>query len=372
MEPKCPYFGECGGCQLQHLNETTQQNYKLTAVTDALTRIGHLSYPPLSMISKGASWSYRRHITLHLRVTKNGYEAGYIGQDNHSLVIIRTCPIFNKEEELIISRLQDWIKKLPVPLQQEGRVTLLKKPTDITKGSISCEQYILSFQYKNGYPIRDKAFPLALKQIPGLVGIVVQTPKEEVILGNPICEETWEGLKIRFSPQTFIQNHPEQSAHIYLKIADLLSSLEKGSYVLDLYCGFGMTALLLSKLGVNVIGIECNKEAVRFAKENGAHNGLHQARFICADVGKELEAQLKKKPSCAVLNPPRVGVSPEVLEMLLQDPPSSIIYVSCMPSTLARDLKSLSPKYGIVEGSVYDMFPQTAHVETLVYLKRIS
>lgn len=359
-QPGCPYFGNCGGCQLQHLKEEAQLKYKLEAVTDALKRIGHLSLPPFQLIPASANWAYRRHITLHLRPKEEGFEAGYIAQDNRSLVVIQTCPIFNEPHHPIIQHVQDLVRQIPNPLQQEGRVTLLKNHRD---------QFILSFQFGPQFEIHLKIFQTTLQHSPHLAAILIQTPDQQISLGNPESEIKLEGLTFRFSPQTFIQNHPEQSANIYRQICQLASRSPQ-HHILDLYCGFGMTSLLLTQQGHSVTGIEYNPEAIRFAQENAAFNHLKNAHFIQGDVEKVLPKWLKThQASLIIVNPPRQGLTKGVVQTLLKSKVDSLIYVSCMPATLARDLQLLSQQYQLQEGRVYDMFPQTAHVETLVYLK---
>jgi 23S rRNA (uracil1939-C5)-methyltransferase len=359
-QPLCPYFGTCGGCQLQHLNEQAQLKYKLGAVKDALQRIGHLSLPPLDIIPASANWAYRRHITLHLKPKENGFEAGYIGQDNHSLVVVQTCPIFNEPHHPIIKELQYLIGNLTNPSQQEGRVTLLKNHRN---------QFILFFQFRHQIDINLKTFQIALQQSPDLAGIIVQTPDEQISLGYPYCEQKLEGLTCRFSPQTFSQNHPEQSANIYRHICQLAREASQ-HHILDLYCGFGILSLLLAQQGHPVTGIEYNAESIKFAQENAAFNHVKNAHFIQGDVEKILPRWLKThQASLIIVNPPRHGLSKGVVQTLLKAQVDSLIYVSCMPATLARDLNILCQHYQLQEGCVYDMFPQTAHIETLMYLK---
>lgn len=361
ITPRCPYFGTCGGCQLQHLDLEAQLNYKLRAVQDALKRIGHLSIPPFAILPASENWTYRRHITLHLRPIGEGFEAGYIGQDNRSLVVVKECPIFADSSDPILSQLQQLASQISHAGKEEGRVTLLKNHR---------EQYIFSFLFGTGFDIQQKIFKTVLQQCPEIAGILVQTPEKQIILGDPYSEQQLEGLTFRYSPQTFIQNHPEQSAAIYRQIC-LLASHKKQTHILDLYCGFGTASLLLARTGHSVTGIETNPQAVQFAKENAVVNHLANAHFLQGDVERALPQWLKKhRASLIVVNPPRQGLAKKVVEMLLKTQAESLIYVSCMPATLARDLQALSQKYQVKEGYVYDMFPQTAHVETLVSLER--
>jgi len=359
--PPCPYFGTCGGCQLQHLLPEAQLKYKLTAVKDALQRIGHLSIPEFSIIPATENWAYRRHITLHLRPGKEGFEAGYIGQDNHSLVVVDTCPIFNERGHPILKIVQDFAARISNPLQQEGRLTILKNHRD---------QFILSFQFGAKFKIPLKTFQASLQHEPLLAGILAETPEEMVSLGDPFCEEKIGGLSFRFSPESFIQNHPEQSLNIYRQICRLAGQSTHGDIV-DLYCGFGIASLLLGRQSLSVTGIEVNRDAVRFAQENAARNHMKHVHFICGDVERIFpKMDVAHQDHFMVVNPPRQGLTKKAVDAILNSSAESIVYISCMPATLARDLNLLKEKYHLVEGKVFDMFPQTAHVETLVYLKR--
>ncbi len=281
-------------------------------------------------------------------------EVGYISKGNTSLIVVQTCPIFIEPGHPIFKQLQAFVVQLLNPLKEHGRVTILKNHHG---------QLILSFEFGANFKLCIITFQTLLQHLPYLAGITVQTPKESIILGNPYCEEEIEGLTFRFSSQNFIQNHPEQSLNIYRQICQLTSQNPQ-QYVLDLYCGFGITSLLLAKQGHFVSGIEINANAIRFAKENAILNGLGNVHFIQGNVKNVLPYWLKNhQANCILVNPPRRGLDKEVIEMLLKALPESLIYVSCMPTTLARDLNVLCEKYYLQEGKIYDMFPQTAHVE---------
>jgi 23S rRNA (uracil1939-C5)-methyltransferase len=195
-------------------------------------------------------------------------------------------------------------------------------------------------------------------------------PQETVYLGNSLLEYNLDGLNLKLTPEAFIQNHPEQSANIYRKICQLAGEFEK-KRILDLYCGLGIASLLLAKLGHDVLGIEYNAKAIQFAQSNAAENDLKNAKFIQGDVERLINRSKDFKPQLVLINPPRTGINPNIIRRLIENAPQEIIYVSCMPSTLARDVKELCKDglYTIHECVAYDMFPQTAHVETLVHLK---
>lgn len=362
--PLCPYFGTCGGCQLQHLNADEQMFYKREAVKDAFQRIGHLTFPDLSAVPARLKWAYRRHVTLHLRPHAGSWEAGYIGIDNRSLVVVQTCPIFNSEHDTIIKQIQQLVHRIPNSSQGEGRLTILKNHRD---------QYILSFHFDNSIKVDEGLFTQALQQHPVFAGILFQTPTHRFSVGDPYTMQAIDGLTLRYTPQTFIQNHPEQSLNIYRQICSLTDTLVKKK-ILDLYCGFGTTSLLFAEQNHTVLGVEYNAEAVTFAQENAKLNRLPHVRFQKGDVERVLPKLAKEfKPDLVLLNPPRTGLSKKIIQVLLKEQPQEMIYVSCMPATLARDLALLCKEvYEIKQGVIYDMFPQTAHVETLIYLRARS
>lgn len=363
VKPKCPYFGTCGGCQLQHLDYKKQLEYKFNAVQDALKRVGHLSSPtPFPIISLPPYWNYRRHVTLQLKPHGNAFKAGYIAKDNQSLVMIQTCPIFNEIDQPILDFLQNLLSQLLNLKKQTGRITLLKN---------SHSQFILFFQFEEGFEVELNFFKNTLQQNPLVAGILIKVfGKKTISLGNIYAEQEIEGLPFYFTPQVFIQNNIEQSSAIYRKVCELAKQIPH-QHILDLYCGFGITSSLLAQQGHQVVGIECNPFSIELAQANAFKNSLNNLKFIAGSVENKIDHLLKMKPFDTVLmNPPRKGLSKEVINYLIKTQPRYLLYISCMPSTLARDLKVFCEQnYQLKEGFIYDMFPQTAHVETLVCLE---
>lgn len=365
ITPRCPYFQTCGGCQLQHLDDQAKKKYQIEAVSDALERIGGLELPPIKWVSAESPWAYRRHITLHLKPQENGFIAGYIGEDKQSLIQVKTCPIFNEKNDNILEEVNDILKGLNNSLKIEGRLTLLKSDLN---------QIVLSFNFDHPFQIDQKEFQNILKKNRRIKGVLVRTPKKMLKIGEFHCIEKINGIDFHFSPETFIQNNAEQSANIYKEIRKW-GSESQTSTVFDLYCGFGITSLILAQENHLVIGMEINQQAINFANHNAQINGFSsgKVRFIQGDVEKLLPVELKKnQPSLVLINPPRAGVSKKVIETLLHSQLKEIIYISCMPSTLARDLSIFNKNGYQAESSIiYDMFPQTAHIETLTHLKKL-
>ena len=359
--PRCKYFGTCGGCQLQHMSDEAQNDYKLNSVKDAFKRIGHLDDIPINFIPSTMKWAYRRHITLQLKPDGNSFIIGFIGEDQTKFVSVDSCPIFISFDNTFLHELHSLIRKISNLNQETGRLTLLKSGSYI----------ILSFVFTTDFKIQEEEFISLINSCEIIAGILIQTSKKKMSWGQIICEETINDLRFRFSPETFVQNHPEQSNKIYEWIVSKVSESKKAhDHILDLYCGFGITSLLLAKRGYQVTGMEYNQQAILFAKENALINRLSHVHFKQGDVEKLLPQWLKKNSSTFVIvNPPRKGLSKQVCFTLLKHRPLEIVYISCMPATIARDLILLCKEYEIQSCHVHDMFPQTAHMETCVHLR---
>lgn len=363
IKPLCPYFGTCGGCQLQHIDYKAQLEHKQQTVVDGLKRIAHLpieSIPPTNPAE--TQWAYRRHITLTLKTNPQGtLSAGYIATD-HSFLPITHCPIFTTPEDPIINQINAFVNQLKYPPNCEGKATILKHTTKAA--------YLISFHFEYK---PENVTALAQKFMtshPNWAGVLLKAPGFFQVYGLASSQLIMDDLSITFSPEAFIQNHPEQSSKIYRSIYQIAQSVAKGP-ILDLYCGIGITSLMMARVGYSVVGVESNREAIKLAQLNSKNNRAENVSFIKADVKEILPKLLEQyTPSLVVINPPRQGLEKEIVKMLIRNSVKDIVYVSCMPATLARDLKEMCPEhYQVVACQSYDMFPQTAHVETVVHLK---
>lgn len=368
IKPKCPYFGTCGGCQLQHLNYAAQLNHKRQSIQDALSRQAKLTdiiVPPL--IPATQQWAYRRRISLTLKSYQGHFRAGYTAIDGESLLSISQCPIFVEAEDPILQQVQAVAKSFICQGNDEGKVTILKRNN---------ETFLLNFHFKQLPSNAEVVLKEASQLYPKWTGIIASSPKQTLQYGKLETQLEIDGLNFDFSPKAFIQNHPEQSLNIYQSICSHITTLQPKN-VLDLYCGIGISSLMLARSSMNlnlktVVGVENNKEAIRLANQNANKNGIASVEFIHADVEQALAGLLNKiQPDVVIVNPPREGLHPSVIQNLIKRPPPTLLYVSCMPPTLARDLKLLcAEKYQVATLEAYDMFPQTSHVETLVSCKR--
>lgn len=354
-EPLCPLFRRCGGCQLQHLTYAAQLEAKQHFIESALARIGKISCEVAPVVPASEQWHYRRHIRLNLRKKGKGFEAGYIGCDGHSFLTVSHCPIFQQIGDTRLEALQKFLSELSSEGIEQGSLRLFK--TEHNK-------WLLAFSFSPTLP-SNRAEVISEPWS----DITMQAPGKKESFGNSETSFWTAGLQIHYTPYGFVQNHPEQSEKLYQAILE--KSSPKTSRLLDLYCGIGISSLLFAKAGKQVVGIESNPASVKLAEKNRDINGITGVRFVTAKAEEAIKQELQNfKPETILVNPPRTGLAPSLLEELLRSNAEEILYVSCMPATLARDLKALQARYTLTACQPFDMFPQTTHVETLVHLYR--
>lgn len=356
-DPLCPYFGTCGGCQFQHIQYSAQLEIKRRFIADALQRIGSLSLPIEPIIPAPHSYNYRCHITLSLKPEKAGFHAGYISSNNTQLIPVTQCPIFCPSNDPILSTVQSFASQLDNQGIQEGSIRLFK----------SGEQYILACAFSPRPPSNSDLSEAILQAHPEIQAILIKSPQGIQTYGTAHCQTQSLNISAYFSPYGFVQNFPQQRDAIYRAILE--NTPPAATKILDLYCGIGITSLLFAQ-GATVIGIESNPESIAMAKMNAQHNQIDTATFHIAKVEKKAAFYIEAlQPDSALVNPPREGLNAELIRDLCGIP--HIQYLSCMPATLARDLKIFcSNGFTVEKIRGYDMFPQTTHVETLVSLKK--
>lgn len=347
--PLCPYYQNCGGCQLQHIRYSGQQASKKIMVEDALKRIGKFSFPAVEFEQDPAlrPWAYRERVAFHL----SQGEIGYIALDNRSIVEVDECPIFLEGKHSLFKELRGLARFFTAA----GRVDVLKDHSGKFLVYVRLEHY-------------DKQCKEALEwghmNMPSVSGLEIDRVGN---WGKEIIVTEFEGLVIEYSPRVFIQSNKAVSEKIYQEIGLILEGQKS---CLDLYSGIGITSMLMAKQGSQVVAIESNGAAVNFAKNNAKKNGLKNVEFLGGGVESLLPKVLKDHSfDAAVINPPREGLYPEIAEALKKSGIKTLVYVSCMPSTLARDAHILAEGgYKVTRVKAYDMFPQTGHIETLMVL----
>lgn len=379
VEPDCPYYGRCGGCQTRHMTYTQELRFKAGKVREALKRIGGVDPGEVPIHGALAPDRYRNKVQFPC---SPGPAIGYFQERTHRVIDVDDCLLTPTPCASIRRAVKDWMAAHNVPAYDEGTHTGLVRHLYLR---VNAAGEVLVCLLVNGKALpKEDALVDALRAAePKLTGAIlgVNQAKSNVILGSSYRTlwgrdyliDTLCGLRFKLSVPSFFQvNRPQ--AEVLYGLAGDFAALTGTETLLDLYCGTGTIGLTMAGRAKEVIGVEVIPQAVADARENARRNGVANARYLCADAA-QAAAQLANqgvRPDVVVVDPPRKGLSPEVVDTLLEMAPQRIVYVSCDPATLARDLKTLCQNYTLARAAAVDMFPRTHHVETVCLLERPS
>jgi 23S rRNA (uracil1939-C5)-methyltransferase len=357
-EPACPHYAACSGCQLQHLEYATQREAKAKIVADALRRLGGIEVPEPNVAPATLEFGYRNRVTFLLRREGAHVAAGYHGFPDSSAVIdIDACPLAEPPINQAWSSLRSAWGPLADRLPRGDELRLTLRST--TDGEVG-----LAIEGGEGDGQPDDL----LEAVEGLASIWRLDRKGDAdwYVGKATLADAWGDHTLQIAGTTFVQVNRDVAAKLEAYVREQIGE-PSGMRVVDVYCGFGHRALELAWAGSRVVGIDNDRHAIAMASAAAAESGA-PARFVAANaevaLARELPTQL------VILNPPRRGIEKRVVEALVRKPPARIIYVSCDPATLARDVKALSGTFAVGACRAFDLFPQTAHVETVVTLER--
>jgi len=377
-EPDCPYYGLCGGCQFRHMSYAEELEAKRLRVEDALCRVGGADLRVETIHGAAERERYRNKVQFPV----SGDGVGYYRGGTHQVVDIADCLLQPELDTRCRAAVKDWMERFQVPPYDErtgrGLVRHLYLRTNRAGEALCCV-------VANGRELpRAAELVQALRRAaPTLAGLVlsVNTRKTNVILGDEYrtlwgrdyLEETLCGHVFRLSVPSFFQVNRAQTEVLYARALDF-AALTGAETVVELYCGIGTISLTLAERARRVIGVEVVPQAVEDARENARRNGLEdRTRFACGDAA-DLAAALERegvRPHVVVVDPPRKGLAPQVVETVARMGPDRVVYVSCDPATLARDVRRFAALgYRAVRAEAVDLFPRTAHVETVVQLSK--
>lgn len=380
IEPDCQVFKRCGGCVYRHISYESECKIKYDRVLNAVKRIGELSLLPCPIIKAENTLRYRNKAQYPL--TLEG-EAGFYATHSHRVIPSADCMLQPEEFTYAVKAVREWIVKNNVSVYNEEKHSGLLRHIYLRKAFATGE--LMAVLVINGKNIPDengliKALLDTLGENLKSIQLNINTKDTNVILGEE-CRVLFGsgyitdilcGVKIRISPLSFYQVNREMAEKLYKKAAEYAEPENKK--ILDLYCGAGTIGLSMAERAESVIGVEIVSEAIADAKINAENNGIKNVRFICADAKDAAQMLAKEgiKPDTVIVDPPRKGCVGEVLKTIAGDfAPERIVYVSCDPATLARDLKTLNELgYELKEYTPVDLFPRTAHVETVALLVR--
>ena len=382
VEPACPYAARCGGCVFQHMDYEEECRLKAQRVEDALRRIGGAALEAVEIHGAAEITRYRNKAQFPVALCDGKPDAGFFRQRSHQVIPVTSCAIQAESADRAREAVVEWMRRAKVPVYDEAAQKGLVRHIYVRCGFASGE--VLVCVVANGEKLPQEPLLAALLQqnVPGLRSVVLGIHKKpgnavlgerfRAIWGPGYLEDVLCGLRFRLSPRSFYQVNHDQAERLYDKAIEL-ARLNGHMTALDLYCGTGTITLCLARHAGNVIGVEIIEAAIRDAKENAKRNGIENARFFCADAGeaaKRLAAE-GTHPDVIVIDPPRKGVSADVIEAMAEMAPQRIVYVSCDPATLARDVRLLSERgYRAVHAEAFDLFPRCAHVESICLLSK--
>lgn len=386
IEPDCPNFAKCGGCVWRHINYESECEIKAQKVSDAVKRIGGLEdvkFAPI--ISCENTLRYRNKAQLPIGVDKEGKAIiGFYAFHSHRIIDCVDCVLQPEIFTEIIKITREFIIRTNTDIYNEvtgkGRLRhLYIRMGEVTKELMVC--YVVN---GNGLKQEDLLVKMLKDALPELKSVIINSNREKtnVILGNKnrvaygrgyITDELC-GMKFKISPFSFWQVNRRQAEKLYNKAKEY-ANLKSDEILLDLYCGTGTIGLTMANDCKTLVGVEIVEDAINDAKENAEINGITNAKFICSDAPKAAE-KLKNeglKPDVIILDPPRKGCGEELVKTIFEMSPDRVVYVSCDPATLARDLKYFSEgNYSVKEITLCDMFSRTSHVETVCLLTKVK
>ncbi len=380
VSPPCEHYDDCGGCQLQHINYEEQLLIKHELVKDTLSRIGKINVPVLPVLGMAKPWQYRNKAQVPVGM-EDTVKAGFYEKRTHKIVDLNCCHIQHPANDKVVHAVRSILNELKISIYNEKKHTGLVRHiiarTSFTTGEV------LIVLVTNGHKLPHRAEIIErLRALGNIAGIVqnINTKQANVILGNqdvllwgnPYLQESLNGLSFHVSPRSFFQVNTVQTEVLYAKVREY-AALTGQETVYDLYCGIGTISLYLSRYAGKVIGVESVAAAVKDARKNAELNGITNAEFH-KGAAEQLFPQLIKhgvKADVVVVDPPRKGCDESLLAAIATMAPPRIVYVSCNPATLARDLKYLT-EHGYTAEKVQpvDMFPQTSHVESIILIKK--
>ena len=382
VTPPCPLFGKCGGCQIMHLSYEEQLKAKRQRVIDALERIGKFRDISVKQcVPSSTPLHYRNKIQIPVASSIEGMRFGLYARNTHDLIDMDNCHIHCSLGEEVYQKLQTILKASSlIPFDYKTGQGELRHL--LIKTSVSTEQVLVVLV--TAMKPSDSLYAVAekiLAEIPAVKGIVhnLNTEIDNTVLGSQYTtlagqeavEDILCGIRFKVSPASFFQVNPKQAEQLY-KAALQASGIMENDTVLDAYCGVGGMSLLFAKTAKHVIGVESVPEAIEDARYNARINALSNTEFH-AELAEKYIADYEGNLDIVILNPPRKGCDPALIDKIGDLPLKKIVYVSCDPATLARDLQLLSLKgWKIDSVEPFDMFPQTAHVECLVALSKMN
>ena len=346
IESICPYFKECGGCDLLHMSYQNQLLYKENKVKEIMKKFARIDNVVESIVPNDNVYGYRNKVTFQVKE-----KVGFYGKRSHKIIEIDKCfliPDIMNEYLSILKSAMDFSCVNQIMMRHSEYEQKMMIVLDVTK------------EFSNSQ--------VPLKYLSNVSVLIKRENNYEVLFGDDFLLEKVGDYIFKISPESFFQVNTKQMEKLYQLVLEH-SGLTGNEKVLDLYCGTGTIGIFLSKKAKEVLGIEMNESAIKDAFWNRKQNNIHNINFMCGDAGSILK-QISLQPDLVVVDPPRAGLDELAISQMRKIHALKVIYVSCDPVTLARDIRMLEPDYEVTTIIPVDMFSNTYHVECVCVLNR--
>jgi 23S rRNA (uracil1939-C5)-methyltransferase len=384
VQPACPNFGKCGGCDLMHMDYTEELELKRRRVEDAIRRIGGLDVVLNGIVGASNAENYRNKAIYAVGKNEGRAVTGFYRERSHDIVPTESCLIQADVSDRASAAVRRWMDKNFVTAYSEELRRGIVRHVFCRYAFATKKAQVTVVSFERDIPHPESLVEEIRKAVPEAAGVVLNVNRTRgntvlagefrMLWGEDHIVDELSGLKFKLSPRSFYQINSAQAERLYEKALEY-AALTGSETALDLYCGTGTITLLLARAAGRAVGVELVEAAILDARENAALNGIENAEFICADAFDAAAALMERGtlPDVVVVDPPRKGLAPNVIETISSLSPARVVYVSCDPATLARDLKLFDTHgYKATEATAFDMFPRCAHVETVVLMSRVE
>lgn len=383
VTPPCEVYEACGGCQLQHLSYNKQLDFKRDMVLQSLEKFKPAGFEEFDIrptIGMDDPWRYRNKAQFQVRKNEDDEViAGLYGEGSHKLVNIDNCLVQRPETTKTVNLVKQLLSDLDIPIYDEVKHSGIIKTIVARVGIETGEVQLVLVTNSKKLPKKKQFLEQVKLQLPEVVSIMQNVNQEKTSLvmgeetihlaGKESLTEKLDTLEFDLSARAFFQLNPIQTKVLYDEARKALD-LQKDETLVDAYCGVGTIGLSLAKDAKEVRGMDTIPEAIADAKQNAVKMGFEHVRYEVGKAESLLPLWLKRgfKPDALVVDPPRTGLDAELIKAIVKAKPKKIVYISCNPSTLGRDLEKLSRSYKVNYLQSIDMFPQTARCEVVVKL----
>ena len=376
----CPHFSKCGGCDTRHMRYEEELRFKLQRVNDALLHIGRQNVRAGEIIGADNIYRYRNKGILAVAQHEGKAQFGFYRQRSHDIIPVSDCLIQNELSIRACKAVTEFMDEHDIhAYDEESRKGSVRHI--FCRKAVYSSDAVLCVVSARGFGSLTEKFVQAIRSAcPELSGIVLNINKNpgntvlsgdfHTLWGKAEMQDSLCSFKYEIAPQAFYQVNPPQAEKLYLKALEYASPT-RDDLCLDMYCGAGTISLVLASRAGKVIGAEIVPEAIENAGYNARANGMENLHFICADASQSAIKLSEEglKPTVVVVDPPRKGMDRAAIEAIASMGPERIVYVSCNPATLARDIAVFSElEYKLTEATAVDMFPGTCHVESVALL----